>query len=407
MKNLVSLCLFLGAFAPLSRAVTLTAFLTTNAVDTTACTPPAMVSSFLPTDARMYLYLGVRDAAVGDVAKVEYRYPDGTLLRAASWNPVTTAGSFCYTSSNDIAGGPMASTLGTYSVQVYWNDLPLGSLRFSIQEPGLTVEQKLFDFQALASLYAKRYALADWKRTLFNVDPLDLTPWADAVRASRDDTEYLAILVKYVASFNDSHSSYSAPTEFYAYLGFRVDAYFDEGRQNYSVLVDSISRTALPLDRYPFETGDELLSVDGVKVADLIEQLGKYLSSGNTHAKIREAASCIPLRYQSTFPQAHLLGGTASVEIKRQSGTVSTYVIPWRKYYSPLTRIGPSPTPKLNAVVPRAAEADQDPSYMRTLARFQNERVRIPGEILGLGSLTPVWNRPDDFVQRLGSGLAD
>lgn len=407
MRSLLSLCLFLGAFAPLSRGVTLFAVMTTNAVDTSGCTVPAEVHSFLPTDTQVYLYFGVQDAAVGDVAKVEYWYPDGTLLRTAAWSPVTAVGSYCYTSSNSIAGSPMASALGIYTAQVYWNDIRIASVRFSIQEPGLTTEQKLFDFQALASLYAKRYAHTDWKKTLFSVDPLDLTPWVDAVRASRDDTEYLAILVKYVASFNDSHASYSVPTDFYAYLGFRADAYFDEGRQSYSVLIDSISRAVLPLDRYPFETGDEVLSVDGVKVADLIEQLGKYLSSGNVQAKTREAASYIPLRYQSTFPQAHLLGGTASVEIRRQSGAVSTYDIPWRKYYSPLTRIGPSPMPKLNATVPRAAEAGQEPPYMRTLARFQNERVRIPGEILGLGSLTPVWNRPDDFVQRLGSSLAD
>jgi hypothetical protein len=301
----------------------------------------------------------------------------------------------------------MASVLGTYTIQVYWNNVPIASAGFSIQEPGLTTEQKLFDFEALASLYAKRYAHTDWKKTLFSVDPLDLTPWLDAIRASRNDTEYLDVLVKYVASFNDAHSSYRVLTDFYADLGFRVDLYFDTGRQNYSVLIDSISRTVLPLDRYPFETGDELLSVDGVKVADLIEQLGKYLSSGNTQAKMRLAASYIPARTQSIFPQAHLLGGAASVEIKRQSGAVSAYVIPWRKYYSPLTRIGPSPLPKLNTAVPRAAEAEPEPPYLRTLARFRNERVETPVDVLGYGSLTPVWSRPEDFVQRLGASTTD
>ncbi len=407
MKKLLVLCLFLGAFAPLSSGVTLAALMTTNAVDTASCTPPANMSTFLPTDTRMYLYFSVRNAAVGDIPKVEFRYPDGTLIRTATWQSVTSAGSYCYSSSNSIAGAPMASVLGTYTIQLYWNDAPLASVRFSIQEPGLATEQKLFDFQALASLYAKRYALAEWKKSLFSIDPLDLTPWTDAVRASRDDTEYLSVLVKYVASFNDSHSNYRALTDFYADLGFRVDLYFDEGRQNYSVLIDSITRSALPVERYPFEVGDELLSVDGVKAADWIDELGKYLSSGSSHAKMRRAASYIPLRYQSTFPQSRLLGATASVEIKRQSGTVSTYVIPWRKYYSPLTRIGASPLPKLNTADHRAAEAEPAPPYLRTLARFRNERVEAAAEVLGYGSLTPVWSRPEDFVARLGAGITD
>ena len=50
----------------------------------------------------------------------------------------------------------------------------------------LLPDQKLLDFQQLAALYAKQYAPYEWKRDVLNVDLLQLAPWLDQVRATKD-----------------------------------------------------------------------------------------------------------------------------------------------------------------------------------------------------------------------------
>ena len=89
----------------------------------------------------------------------------------------------------------------------------------------MTPEQRLFDFQAVASLYAKRYAPANWKQQSIGVNIFEVKPWADRVRAAKSDIEYFEIMSKYVASFRDGHTGYSAPSRFLANLGIFVDIF--------------------------------------------------------------------------------------------------------------------------------------------------------------------------------------
>jgi hypothetical protein len=121
----------------------------------------------------------------------------------------------------------------------------------------LTVEQKLHDFENMAALYARRYAPYEWKRQLFGFDLLDIGPWLDRVARSADDLEFFEIALEYVASLDDTHSSFSMPSTFLATLGFTVDIFDDR------VLIESINRARLPVQQYPFQIGDELISVDG------------------------------------------------------------------------------------------------------------------------------------------------
>src|SRR5690606_25332593 len=108
----------------------------------------------------------------------------------------------------------------------------------------LTVEQKLHDFENLAGTYARRYAPLEWKKELLGFDLLDLTPWLDRVARSADDLEYFEIALEYVASLDDTHTSYVTPSSFVADLGFTVDIYDDR------VVIDSVNRARLPLLQY-------------------------------------------------------------------------------------------------------------------------------------------------------------
>src|SRR6187455_3238854 len=109
----------------------------------------------------------------------------------------------------------------------------------------MTLEQRSVDFQALASLYAKRYAPANWKMQSLQVNIFEIRPWADRIRAAKTDIEYYETAAKFVATFRDGHTGYSTPSLFLADLGVYVDIYDDK------VLVEQIVRSRLPVANYP------------------------------------------------------------------------------------------------------------------------------------------------------------
>src|SRR4051812_41186020 len=121
----------------------------------------------------------------------------------------------------------------------------------------LTPAQKEADFRYLASQFATYYAPADWKKQFLNVDVLDVKPWLEKVSHTTTDLDFYEVCVAYVASLNDSPSSFSLPSDFVARLGFSADVY--DG----VLLIDSITRSILPAKDYPFAIGDRLVSVDG------------------------------------------------------------------------------------------------------------------------------------------------
>ena len=109
----------------------------------------------------------------------------------------------------------------------------------------LTMDQKVADFQYMASLYAKRYGPYEWKRDIVKFDLLNIGPWLTKVNATKDDLQFFDVMSEYVSSLNDAHDVYTLPANFVANLNFSVDIY--DG----ALLVDSISRTRLPARRTP------------------------------------------------------------------------------------------------------------------------------------------------------------
>src|SRR4051812_16320921 len=89
----------------------------------------------------------------------------------------------------------------------------------------LSADQKALDFQILAGLYAKNYALYGWKRDFVHFDLFDLKPWLDRVQKSKGDLEFYEICAEYVASLNDAHSAFLVPSNYRADLRIRVDIY--------------------------------------------------------------------------------------------------------------------------------------------------------------------------------------
>jgi len=279
----------------------------------------------------------------------------------------------------------------------------------------LSADQRVFDFQSLAALYAKRYAPADWKFQALGFDMFDLKPWLDRVKAAKDDLEFFEIEAGYVARLQDTHTGFQMTSSFAArlgaipfpgggtLLGMTVDIY--DGK----VLIDGISRTALPASSYPFQIGDELVSVDGVAVEDWITRLSTWRQYGNPATTRRFASQQIINRTQTVFPRAVETPDSSTIQVRRTSGALESYTIPWYKTGFPLTTVGPVPSPRnleMDSVAP-------PPDYLQALEDLHNYRLPDNDPLfryyVGLGAPIPQFRAgfPSNFVQRLGSHSTD
>ncbi|HEV2201391.1 MAG TPA: S41 family peptidase [Bryobacteraceae bacterium] len=255
----------------------------------------------------------------------------------------------------------------------------------------LTTKQKINDFRQVSAFFARNYAPSAWKKQVFGFDLFDTAPWLERVANSTDDIEFVEICTEYVASLNDSHSSFKTPATWAATMGFTVDNYDATATSPGHILIDNIDRNHLPAGQYPFQVGDRLLSVDGIGVEDWIQRLSKWTASSNSRSKRSMAAQGIVARTQSPkvtqapFPRGPLETGNSSiVEIQRQSGAIETYTLKWVKSGIPLLNIGPV----------------NDGSLARTqpLGKLSS----IGASVSSPGSVTPIFSMPPGFQQRLG-----
>ena len=307
-------------------------------------------------------------------------------------------------------------------------------------QDALTARQRIADLNQLASFYAKNYAPYEWKRDVFGFDLFNLTPWLRQIH-NADDLDFQEVLIEYVASLNDAHDYIAFPTLFSVSLGFSVDIY--DGK----VLIDAINRATLPASQYPFQAGDEVVSVDGRPVGQLIRMFRKYAISANQRSTDRIAASRIVSRNQQIMPHIPELGDSAFVVIRQATtGAATTYSIPWSKIGIPLTSQGPVPSPGRWRGVRRSTDIQTDddalapgdlapaessgltlpaspslygiagvvpiddtlPSYMRSMAPLLNVAVGADYySVLNFGSRFPIYAPPPGFVLRLGAGAND
>ena len=272
---------------------------------------------------------------------------------------------------------------------------------------GLTPAQKDSDFRYLASLYSTYYAPLEWKNQLFGFNALNLGPWLDRVAETTTDLDFYELCVEYMASLNDTHDPFVLPSDFVASLGFGVDIY--DGM----LLIDTLNRTLLPLATYPFAIGDELVSVDGVSVEQLLQDFAKYAPQGNPVSTRRMAAQRITTRPQSRMPHASDLGEAAIVLIRRQNGDLETYTIPWIKTGTPVL-VGPVPMPRPFDERLFATTLPAETDYMAELERARFSGVLRPEDlgVLGYGARNPVFvnalTQPAlKFTRRLGGATTD
>ena len=257
----------------------------------------------------------------------------------------------------------------------------------------LSPDQKAADFRTLVDVIAKYYAPYEWKRDGLKFDALQIRPWLDRIAQTKDDLDYYDVLVEYIGSLNDAHDAFYLPSTFRAALGFSVDIF--DGR----TLIDSIDRALLPDTEFPFQIGDEFISVDGKTSSELIRSLEKYAVSANPLSTRRAAAAMITVRRQWFIPRAHEIGDEAEVVIRNEKGETASYKVRWQKTGMPVTSLTPPPAIR-SAII-------EQPRGSQRLFRAQNFAAPEKQFVTGVGARDPVFQLPEDADIRLGRNRSD
>jgi hypothetical protein len=278
--------------------------------------------------------------------------------------------------------------------------VPLLLLAAALCPAQMTPGEKVLDFSQMAATYAMNYGPLQWKRDALNFDLLNIGDWLTKAMNTQNDLDFYELCVSYVASLNDAHDAFLLPSDFQAYLGFDVDIY--DGK----TIIENIDRKLLPTRDYPFQIGDELVSLDGVATQDLIQQFNKYAIAANPLSTSRFAASFITFRIQQLMPHAHVLPALSTVVINRQGTGTQSFSIPWLTVGTPLTIVGPVLPPFSNSAA-KAASSSAPRDYMQPLKRLRNMRLPDYRATLGIGDIKPVFTLPSTFVQRMGKGAFD
>src|SRR5688572_814086 len=312
-------------------------------------------------------------------------------------------------------GGPSMRRAATAALLLFVSITPARA------QEAMTRDQRIADLEQLASFYAKNYAPYEWKRDALGFDLMRLTPWLQRI-AHSDDLDFQEALIEYVASLNDAHDNIAFPTTFSASLGMTLDIY--DGK----VLIDSINRTRLPIATFPFGIGDEVITLDGRPVQQIIQSFRKYAISANQRSTDRIAAVRLVSRSQQIMPHIAGLGDTATVTIRlAATGATNTYTIPWLKNGIPMLSQGPLPGPvrgngrlflstdgeDIAAGLAGSAAAttalfkvsdggpsdDTLPEYMNSIRPLLNVSVsKDYYSVLNVGSRFPIFAPPPGFV---------
>ena len=80
--------------------------------------------------------------------RVEWIKPDGSIRTVSNFDPLASAGNWCFRSSIGIAGTSVASTLGTWTIKGYLNNVPLFTTNFTISFGGGTSGNSLVNGDA-------------------------------------------------------------------------------------------------------------------------------------------------------------------------------------------------------------------------------------------------------------------
>lgn len=228
----------------------------------------------------------------------------------------------------------------------------------------LTQMQKSRDFDQICSIVETSYGPLQYKDQWLGVSIRDLQDrYRKTLLETTTNHDFYYGLVKFFAEFRDSHTSMSIPTTHRSFLGFTTDLV--EGK----VVIDSVNRQYLPAAIFPYDRGDEIVSLDGKPIADVLSELGQYIGAGYQSTKQRYAAMAVSSRAGSRVPVAT---GPTIVAIRPRAtpNVVRRSALNWIETGSPLDE----------ASLPRALPRANLPPISVSVRETINELLPFQGE---------------------------
>ncbi len=209
------------------------------------------------------------------------------------------------------------------------------SLSLSIFARDLTTEQKLNDFNELTAMIKGGYGPLEYKKNNYGIDIEKLiTKYTKLATETKNNSEFYYLIVRFVAEFNDSHFGARLPTDHRGTLGFKTD-YVDN-----KVLIESIDRKILSKEDFAFEKGDEVISLDGVPVLKVMNQLLPNMGQGTPLTSLRKAGTLVSTRFGSLVP---VIDGKTKVTIRKgTSDFTETVELEWNLSGTPLDEFVPT-----------------------------------------------------------------
>lgn len=210
----------------------------------------------------------------------------------------------------------------------------------------------------IAGIFESEYAPKQWKERHLNWNlQAELAKAQSLLQNAQTAQQYREAAVSLIRSTADYHVGYSFVATELAFLPFQVRTY--EGKS----LIVYIDRAKLPLLSFPFNEGDELVSLDGVSVAEVKKTI--LQSMGSNVATTDEALADLSLTRRRASRNLVVPKGPVLLQIKKTSGQVVSHQLIWEytpeivkgRTHLPVSEIEKNQTFKLKSPIMTSAMA--------------------------------------------------
>ena len=186
----------------------------------------------------------------------------------------------------------------------------------------MTEQEKLSDLDQMLTIIQNGYGPLQFKEKQFGLTLAKVKEkYVPLVKGTKSTGEFYYLMQKLITEFRDGHFSAMIPSDAGAEIPVVTDLVGDE------VLIDTIDRSKLPEAQFPFSKGDKILSLNGVKVKDVLDELQQYLSSGNPKSSRRRAAMALFVRKAMVLP---VPTGKLRIEIQKYgTNQITTVEMGW------------------------------------------------------------------------------
>jgi hypothetical protein len=117
---------------PSAQGVTLAQAFTATGPSDDFCNPGPKATSFLTTDAAVWLYVDIANGVTGDKLAIAWLRPDGGTYGANNFSGLPSNGSYCFDAGINIAGQAAVQYPGLWTVKGTWNGAPLFTITFTL-----------------------------------------------------------------------------------------------------------------------------------------------------------------------------------------------------------------------------------------------------------------------------------